>query len=106
MTSVRNRLFSRDFSRAARLRWCSPFDTALSILETASRYACLATVASCSSIILSSFLIDERNVERWLMLCRRRFVFCRARLRAWDELAKGASSRIPMSSGVCEYVQI
>ncbi len=37
--SIRSRLLSLDFKRAARLRWCKPFDVALSIFETVSRYA-------------------------------------------------------------------
>ena len=95
--SVRRRLFSLLFNRAARLLWCSPLDAARSILDTASRYAVVAPSLSLSEINFSNFLMDERSVERWLILCNRRFVFCRARFRACGELAK----RFPLN--ISEY---
>jgi len=90
--SARSRLFSLDFKRAARLRWCKPFDVALSILETVLRYACSDASRSPVLMDFSSFFMDERRAERWLILCSRCLAFCRARFLAWGELAKGLSS--------------
>ena len=84
-----NLLLRRDLRRAARFLWCKPFDAALSICEEASRYAMLAASLSFSEISFRSFLMDERSDERWLTLCSRRLVFCRARFLACGELAKG-----------------
>ena len=83
-----SRLFSRDFNRAALFRWCNPLEVALSILDVASRYAAVAASFSLLEISLSSFLMDERNDERWLVLCMRRLSFCRARFFACGEFAK------------------
>ncbi len=82
-----NRLLRRLFKRAARVLWCRPFDAALSMLDTASRYAVLAASLFFSVISFSNFLMDERNDERMLMLCLRRLAFWRARFRAWGVLA-------------------
>lgn len=84
-----NRLLRRLFKRAARVLWCRPFDAALSMLDTASRYAALAASLFFSVISFSSFLIDVRKAERMLMLCMRRFTFWRARFRACGEFANG-----------------
>lgn len=85
------RLFKRLFRRVARLRWCSFFVVARSILETALRYAELAPSRLFSAISFSSFLMDERSEERWLMLFNRRLMFCRTLFLAWGELAKDHS---------------
>jgi hypothetical protein len=82
------RLFSRDLRRDARLRWCNPFEAALSIFDTVSRYATVAPSLSLLAMSLSNCLIDERKDERWPMFCTRRLLFCRARFRAWGVLAK------------------
>ena len=63
-----SRLLSRLLRRAARFLWCKPLDTARSILETAERYAVAAPSLFLSAIIFNSALIDERRVERWLIL--------------------------------------
>jgi len=84
-----NLLLSRDLRRAARFLWCRFFEAALSIFEVASRYATLAASLSFSEISFRRFLMDERNDERWLTLCSRRLVFCRARFLACGVLAKG-----------------
>ncbi len=39
-------------------------------------------------MVFKNFFIDERKAERWLMLCSRCLIFCRARFLAWGELAK------------------
>ena len=84
-----NLLLSRDLRRAARFLWCRPFDAALSICAVAARYATPAASLSFSEISFRSFLMDERSDERWLTLCSRRLVFCRARFLACGVLAKG-----------------
>jgi len=108
---ARSRLLSLDFNRDARFRWCRPLDVEPSILETVSRYACSEAPRSPESMIFRSFLIDERNAERWLTLCSRCLAFCRARFLAWGELAKGSSSKgrsiyreteYPRFQGICQ----
>ncbi len=82
------RLLRRLFKRAARFLWCNPFDVAWSMRDTALWYAAVASSLLFFSINLSNFLIDERSAERMLMLCIRRFTFCRVRFLAWGEFAK------------------
>ena len=86
--SALNRLLSRCLSRAARLRWCKPLEAARSILETAFRYAEVASSALFSETFFRNFLIAERRAERWLILWMRRFALCRARFLACGEFAK------------------
>ena len=101
--STRSRLLSLDFKRAARLRWCKPFDVALSILETVSRYACSDASRSRVLMVFKNFLIDERRAERWLILCSRCLAFCRARFLAWGVLAKEFSSESRSVNQGMEY---
>ena len=89
------RLFRRLFKRAARFLWCSPLVTARSMVDTASRYAVVASSLLFSETSLSSFFMDERSDERWPVLRARRVTFCLARFFAWGELAKG----LPQDSG-------
>jgi len=100
------RLFRRLFRRAARLLWSRFFTAARSILETASRYAVRAPSRSFAEISFSSFFMDERSEERWLMLLSRRLVFCRALFLAWGELAKDrplemSSQNKGINNGTC-----
>ena len=102
---ARNLLLSRCFKRAARLLWCNPLVAALSMVDTAARYALAASSTLFSVTFFKNFLIDERNAERWLMLWMRRFALCRARFLACGEFAKIFPLRLGSIRWTREYGQ-
>ncbi len=75
------------------------------MLETAARYALVASSAFFSVTFFRNFLIAERSAERWLMLCMRRFALCRARFLACGEFAKIFPLRLGSIRWTREYGQ-
>src|SRR5690606_26038995 len=86
--SAFRRALRRLFRRAALPGLSRCLRAARAISEQAVRYTCAACSLSPASTSLRNFLIWVRMAERWETLRSRRTAFCRARLRAWGELAK------------------